>query len=49
VEAFKAHESQAPLLTVYERALRSPHEYYHLAASKMPRDFEVESDLFAGV
>jgi LmbE family N-acetylglucosaminyl deacetylase len=49
VEAFKAHESQAPLLAVYERALRSPSEYYHLAAAKLPGDFGPESDLFSGI
>jgi LmbE family N-acetylglucosaminyl deacetylase len=49
VEAFKAHASQAPLLPVYERALRSPYEYYHLAATKLPQDLEPETDLFAGV
>ena len=49
MQAFKAHVSQAPLLPVYERALRSPCEYYHLAATKLPQEFELESDLFAGI
>jgi LmbE family N-acetylglucosaminyl deacetylase len=49
VEAFKAHVSQAPLLPVYDRALRSPCEYYHLAATSEPREFELETDLFATI
>jgi LmbE family N-acetylglucosaminyl deacetylase len=49
VEAFKAHRSQAPLVPTYERVLRSPYEYYHLAASITPRQAESESDLFAGI
>jgi LmbE family N-acetylglucosaminyl deacetylase len=49
VEAFKAHLSQEPLLAGYERVLRSPYEYYHLAAVKIPSHAEVESDLFAGI
>jgi LmbE family N-acetylglucosaminyl deacetylase len=49
VEAFKAHATQAPLLPTYERVLRSPYEYYHLAAARAPRTAEAETDLFAGV
>jgi LmbE family N-acetylglucosaminyl deacetylase len=49
VEAFKAHATQAPLLPTYERVLRSPYEYYHLAAARAPRRAEAETDLFAGV
>jgi LmbE family N-acetylglucosaminyl deacetylase len=49
VEAFKAHQSQAPLVSTYQRVLRSPYEYYHLAASITPRQAESESDLFAGI
>jgi LmbE family N-acetylglucosaminyl deacetylase len=49
VEAFKAHQTQAPLLPTYERVLRSPYEYYHLAAVETPRHAEVESDLFTGL
>jgi LmbE family N-acetylglucosaminyl deacetylase len=49
LEGFKAHASQAPLVPTYERALRSPYEYYHLAASKALRRAESETDLFAGI
>jgi len=49
VAAFKAHQSQAPLLPVYERALRSPSEFYHLAACVEPGDTERETDLFEGI
>ena len=47
--AFKAHQSQAPLLPVYDRVLRSPFEFYHLAACVNPRDAESETDLFGGI
>ena len=49
VAAFKAHHSQAPLLPVYERALRSPSEVYHLANCVEPQEAESETDLFEGV
>ena len=49
VAAFKAHQSQAPLLPVYERALRSPSEFYHLAASIEPQEAKSETDLFEGI
>ena len=49
VEAFKVHQTQAPLLPTYERVLRSANEYYHLAATKEPGHAKVEADLFAGI
>jgi LmbE family N-acetylglucosaminyl deacetylase len=49
LDAFKAHATQAPLLPIYERVLRSPYEYYHLAAMKEPSNATEETDLFAGI
>lgn len=51
VEAFKAHTTQAPLVPVFENALkqRGHQELFHLAASIHPKETEVETDLFAGV
>jgi LmbE family N-acetylglucosaminyl deacetylase len=51
VEAFKAHTTQAPLVPIFENAVRQRgrQELFHLAAAVTPRTIEIETDLFAGV
>ena len=52
IEAFKLHQSQAPLFELFESQLRprGPREYFHLAACRTPREFEqIETDLWDGV
>lgn len=51
VKAFKAHTTQAPLVPVFENAVkqRGRQELFHLAASINPRQIELETDLFSGV
>lgn len=51
VEAFKAHTTQAPLVPVFENAIRQRghQELFHLAATVNLKQIEVEKDLFAGV
>jgi len=51
VAAFRAHQSQVPLLETYgDRALRVSEELFHLAAATNPQLLSsVETDLFAGI
>lgn len=51
ISAFKAHQTQAPLWSLFEENARrrGPSELYHLAASVKPKTFETETDLFSCV
>jgi len=51
VQAFKAHTTQAPLVPIFENAVkqRGRQEFFHLAAAIIPRTMEMETDLFSGV
>jgi LmbE family N-acetylglucosaminyl deacetylase len=52
IEAFKMHESQAPLFDLFETQLRprGARELFHLAASSTPRKIKkMETDLWDGV
>jgi len=51
ISAFKAHTTQSPLFHLFENhvRLREDKEFFHLAATTVPRTMEHETDLFAGV
>ena len=52
IEAFRMHQSQAPLFKLFEDNLkpRGPKELFHLAATSRPRELdEMETDLWEGV
>ena len=51
VRAFKAHTTQAPLFSMFEKNVnrRGTKEMFHLAAAITPRVIRPETDLFAGV
>jgi LmbE family N-acetylglucosaminyl deacetylase len=51
ISAFKAHTSQAPLLSLFESHVRQRgrQEMFHLAARVNPGMIEPEEDLFAGI
>jgi len=51
IEAFRAHETQGPLMPRIEKTMRkygSP-ELFHLAAASQPSDIVIETDLLAGI
>lgn len=49
--AFREHETQAPLYSIFEDAVRrhGGFEHWHLAAASEPRLIEVETDLLIGL
>jgi LmbE family N-acetylglucosaminyl deacetylase len=51
ITAFKAHQSQAPLFPLFEKAARrrGTQETFHLAATVVPQHVRREADLFEGV
>ncbi len=51
INAFKQHASQAPLFQLFERKVRKrgTKELFHLAATAVPRQIEMDTDLFEGV
>jgi len=51
IAAFRAHQSQLPLMETYgERTLRNAEELFHLAAATRPQMLlGIETDLFAGI
>jgi LmbE family N-acetylglucosaminyl deacetylase len=51
IAAFKAHATQSPLFSMFERTVRQrgTKEMFHLAASTTPGPIIQETDLFAGV
>ena len=51
IAAFECHSTQAPLFERVRNAVKrlGPREYFHLAASMVPRFHGVERDLFAGL
>ena len=51
INAFKQHASQAPLFQLFERNVRKrgTKELFHLAATTVPRQMQMETDLFEGV
>jgi LmbE family N-acetylglucosaminyl deacetylase len=51
LEAFKAHTTQSPLFQMFESRMRAygSQERFHLAASLVPAQAGLETDLFAGI
>jgi LmbE family N-acetylglucosaminyl deacetylase len=51
INAFRAHATQAPLLPLFENAMRqrASTELFHLAAAIRPSVMRPETDLFAGI
>ncbi|MGH9499795.1 MAG: PIG-L deacetylase family protein [Terriglobales bacterium] len=51
LEAFKAHATQSPLFPLFESRMREygGQERFHLAASMISTEVQLETDLFAGV
>jgi len=51
IEAFRSHASQAPLMELFEKAMRrfGSRELFHLAATNQPSTSELETDLLAGI
>jgi LmbE family N-acetylglucosaminyl deacetylase len=51
IEAFRAHSTQGPLVSRFEKAMRrfGSRELFHLAATNQPAVLEPETDLLAGV
>jgi LmbE family N-acetylglucosaminyl deacetylase len=51
IAAFKQHQSQAPLFSLFENSVRKrgQQEQFHLAARSVPSVIKPESDLFEGV
>ena len=51
IDAFHAHETQSPVFTIFDahvKELGDP-ELFNLAASRLPGEISIETDLFAGV
>jgi len=51
IRAFKQHTSQSPLFQLFEGMVRKrgTRELFHLAATTVPRQMQIETDLFQGV
>lgn len=51
IQAFKQHASQSPLFPIFEPMARKrgTKELFHLAATTVPRQMSMETDLFEGV
>jgi LmbE family N-acetylglucosaminyl deacetylase len=51
IQAFKKHTSQSPLFQLFETMVRKrgTKELFHLAATTVPRQMPMETDLFEGV
>jgi LmbE family N-acetylglucosaminyl deacetylase len=51
LRAFRAHQTQAPLFSLFENTVRprGHFEFFHLAASIHPGPVPAETDLFAGI
>ncbi len=51
IRAFKAHTTQAPLMELFEKAMRrfGSQELFHLAAVNRPMNMEPETDLLSGI
>jgi len=51
IEAFRAHSTQAPLMSRFEKSMRKfgSRELFHLAATNQPAVLEAETDLLAGI
>lgn len=51
IEAFRAHATQAPLMARFGKAMRQfgNRELFHLAATNLPANIELETDLLYGV